>query len=183
MKPSWQDIIELTRQFRAERNEYWDNEVFLSLEWWILLIVGSVLLIAWLIMLDKRRVFEIVAYGMMVAIIANFGDTIGLSFSLWGYQYSLLHTPEIVEIHNIMMPILYMIVYQYFHTWKSFSIAAAINALIFTFILEPILIWLQIYELYHWKITYSLVPYFIIAIGLKWVIHKLKQMDHHYKKT
>lgn len=105
----------------------------------------------------------------------------GLSFSLWGYPYTIMHTPEIIEIHNIMMPILYMMLYQYFRQWKTFLIAAAINAILFAFILEPLIVWLQIYKLYKWKYIYSVVPYFIIAVVLKWVINKIKSTDQSYK--
>lgn len=178
---TWHDIVEIAMQYRADRIAYWLNEVLFSYAWWILLAVTITLLIIWILILDKKRILEIITYGMLVAIIANLGDTIGLSFSLWGYQYSLLHTPEILEIHNIMMPIIYMIMYQACRSWKSFSIVSAINAIIFALILEPLLIWLDIYQLFHWNIIYSIVPYFLIAVGLKWVIHRLKRLDRHYE--
>src|SRR5699024_7997646 len=113
---TWEDILDSGSQYSEQRLEYWMNEVFSSGQWWVLFITGVSLLTIWIIVLDKKRIMEIVAYGMMVAIIANFGDTVGLSFSLWGYPYTLMHTPEIMEIHNVMMPIFYMIIYQYFKT-------------------------------------------------------------------
>jgi len=179
MTPTWQDILEIANQYSVNRIEYWLNEVLFSFSWWILLITTVSLLITWIIILDKTRKLEIISYGMMVAIIGNLGDMIGLSFSLWGYPHTLLHMPEILEIHNIMMPILYMVVYQYFRQWKTFFIAAAINAVFFAFILEPLIIWLQIYELYKWKYIYSIVPYFVIAVVLKWIINKLKHTDQN----
>lgn len=180
MQLKWQDILELANNYRLNRIEFWINEVLFSLQWWILLITSIGLIVIWIIVLDKAMVTEIVTYGLMVAMIANFADMTGLSLSLWGYPYNLMHTPEIIEIHNVMMPIIYMILYQYFRTWKSFIIANSINAIIFAFILEPLLIWLGIYELYHWNVIYSVIPYILIAVGLKWVIHRLKQMDRHY---
>jgi|SRR5699024_1956081 len=181
MQPSWDDILELANRYRINRIEYWQSEVIFSLQWWILLVTTIGLIVIWVIILDKGRIMEIVTYGALVAIVANFGDTIGLSFSLWAYAYSLVHTPEIIEVHNILMPIIYMIIYQYCHTWKSFIIINAANAIIFSLILEPLLIWLDIYELNHWKSIYSLVPYFIIAVGLKWIIDTFKQYDRHYQ--
>lgn len=181
MKSTWQNTLEIAKEYRLVRIEYWLNEVLFSLNWWILLITAVSLLITWIIILDKQRKLEIISYGLMVAIIANFGDMMGLSFSLWGYPYTIMHTPEIIEIHNIMMPILYMMLYQYFRQWKTFLIAAAINAILFAFILEPLIVWLQIYKLYKWKYIYSVVPYFIIAVVLKWVINKIKSTDQSYK--
>lgn len=182
MQPDWQGLLELANQYRLSRLGYWSHEVLFSFQWWVLLIVTIGLITAWIILLDRKRLFEIVTYGFMVAMVANTGDSFGLSFSLWGYPYSLFHTPEIIEIHDIMMPIIYMIIYQYCRTWKSFLIANAINSFAFALILEPLLVWLGIYELYQWSYVYSIIPYFIIAAGLKWLVEKFKQADGYYRK-
>lgn len=79
------------------------------------------------------------------------------------------------------MRIIYMLFHQYFKRWTSFCIPAIVNAFVFSFILEPLLVWLHIYEPYHWKCTYSFIAYFVIAIVLKWLMNKFKQMDHHYQ--
>src|SRR5699024_2205452 len=97
----WQDILELANNYRVNRIEFWINEVLFSLQWWILLITSIGLIVIWIIVLDKAMVTEIVTYGLMVAMIANFADMTGLSLSLWGYPYNLMHTPEIIEIHNV----------------------------------------------------------------------------------
>src|SRR5699024_7517726 len=131
----WQDILELANNYRANRIEFWINEVLFSLQWWILLITSIGFIVIWIVILDRTMVIEIVTYGLMVAIIANFADMTGISFSLWGYPYNLMHSPEIIEVHNVMMPIIYMILYQYFRKWKSFIIAHAIKALIFAVVL------------------------------------------------
>lgn len=182
MRVSWQHITELMKKYNDTRLEHWLHDSFLSFNWWVLVITTVGLLLTWLLIVDKKRIMEIVAYGLLVTAIGVFGDTVGLAFSLWDYRDSLMPTPPINEIHNIQMPVLYMIMYQYFRTWKSFLIAAAVNALIFAFILERILAWLQIYEQYHWKHIYSVIPYFLIAVVFKWLIQKFKQQDQHYQQ-
>lgn len=59
------------------------------------------------------------------------------------------------------MPIIYMLIYQCFKTWTSFLIAAIVNAFVFSFILEPLFLWLHIYEPYLWKYTYSFIAPFL----------------------
>ncbi len=181
MQPTWQDIIEVTRLYREAKTEYWLNENLFSFNWWILFVTTSILIIVWLIILDKKKIFEIIAYGLMVATVATMADTIGDFFTLWRYPTMFIPIPPMVEIHSLQMPIIYMIIYQYFNTWKSFLLAAAINAFAFAFILEPLLVWLGMYEPNHWKYIYSLVPYFAIAVVLKWIINKFKQMDQNYE--
>lgn len=174
MYPTWQHIDELFRQYRDAKLDYWLNENLFTVNWWILFVTTVGLAIVWIIILDKKRILEIVTYGFMATAIAISSDTIGIWLFLWNYPYSLTPFPQIIEIHTIQMPILYMIIYQYFNKWKSFLIAASITAFVFAFVLEPIVAWLQIYELNQWKYIYSVVPYFAIAVLLKWIINKLK---------
>ncbi|UJL47161.1 hypothetical protein KFZ58_04385 [Virgibacillus sp. NKC19-16] len=181
MQPTWQDVIELTEQFRDTRIEYWLNETLFTFSWWVLLVTTIGLFIVWFIILDKKRIFEIITYGFMVATIAIMGDTIGVSLGLWHYPNTLTPVPLTIEIHKLQMPIIYMMVYQYFKTWKAFLIAATINAFVFAFMLEPLLVWLQIYEPYHWEHVYSFFPYIIIAVVFKYVLNKFKQLDQHYQ--
>lgn len=99
----------------------------------------------------------------------------GASFMLWKYKHTLTPVSTLIEIHIMQMPLVYMIIYQYFEKWKHFLIVVTMNAFIFSFILEPLLVWLQIYELYKWKHIYSFVPYILIAVLCKLIINRLKQ--------
>lgn len=180
MQTTWKDIIELTKQYRDIRMEYWLNENLFTFGWWVLLVTTIVVFVVWIIILDKKRILEIVTYGFFIGTIAMAADAIGVSLVLWHYPNTLTPVPLIVEIHKLQMPIIFMIIYQYFKTWKAFFIAVIVNATVFAFILEPLLIWLQIYETYHWKHIYSFLPYIIIAVVFKIVINKFKQLDQNY---
>lgn len=175
-----QEIIEVMQRYKEKSMEYWLSTLF-SFNWWILLVVTLSVLTIWFVILDKRRILEIATYGLMVATVGFLGDSIGLYLVLWQYKASLTPIPQIVEIHLILMPVFYMVIYQYFNTWKAFLIASVTLAFLFALVLEPLLVWLNIYELYSWKHFYSLIPYFLIAVGLRWIMIKLKKLDHHYK--
>ncbi|WP_040983949.1 CBO0543 family protein [Oceanobacillus jeddahense] len=180
MQPNWQDVKELTKQTMDIKTEYWLHENLFTSSWWILLVTTIIVLIIWLILLDKKRIFEIITYGFFVASVAMIGDAIGVMLWLWIYPNTLFPLPLIVEIHRIQMPFIYMLIYQYFPGWKAFFIASTINAFIFAFVFEPTLVWLQIYETIHWKFIYSFIPYILIAVGFKFLIHKFKKMDQNY---
>jgi len=181
MQSTWQDVLELTQQYKYTKTEYWYSENVFTLSWWILLVTSIGLFILWIIILDKKSIFEIITYGFFVGTVAIYADVIGVWFGLWQYPNTItpMHLP--IEIHRLQMPIIYMIIYQYFKTWKTFLIAATINAFVFTFLLEPFLVLLRIYEPTHWKYIYSLIPYFVIAIVFKWLIIKFKQLDQSYQ--
>lgn len=180
MQPTWQNVKELTKHSMDLKTQYWLHENLFSSSWWILLITTIGVFIVWLILLDKKRIFEIITYGFFVASIAMIGDAIGVTLWLWAYPNTLLPLPLIVEIHRIQMPFIYMLIYQYCPKWKGFLIAATINAFVFAFVFEPILVWLRIYETIHWKYVYSFLPYILIAVVFKLVIHKFKKMDQNY---
>ncbi|KGR79265.1 CBO0543 family protein [Ureibacillus sinduriensis] len=181
MQSTWQDVLELTEQYKYTKIEYWFSENVYTLSWWILLVSSIVLFLIWIIILDKKRIFEIITYGFFVGTVAIYADVFGVWFGLWHYPITItpMHIP--IEIHRLQMPIIYMLIYQYSKTWKTFLNAAAINAIVFTFILEPLLVWLKIYEPSHWKYIYSLIPYFVIAILFKWLITRFKQLDQNYQ--
>lgn len=63
-----------------------------------------------------------------------------------------------------------MFIYQYFREWKSFIIANVILAAIFTFIAEPITVWLGIYKLDNWKYIYSFPIYILKTALIKWIV-------------
>ncbi|MUV37841.1 hypothetical protein JNUCC1_01647 [Lentibacillus sp. JNUCC-1] len=181
MQPTWQEVLELTQQFRDAKIEYWLNENLFTFSWWVLFVTTIAAFAGWIMILDKKRIFEIITYGCLVTTLAFTADSIGVALVLWSYPNTLTPIPVTAEIHKVLMPVIYMVIYQYFKTWKTFLRASAINALVFAFMLEPLLIWLQIYEPYHWKHIYSVVPYFIIAVVFKYMINKFKQLDQHYQ--
>ncbi|CEI82621.1 hypothetical protein J18TS1_23990 [Oceanobacillus oncorhynchi subsp. incaldanensis] len=181
MQSTWRSVIEIFQQYRDTRTAYWLHENLFTISWWILFVTTVGIFIVWIIFLDKKRIFEIVTYGFFVTAVGVIGDAIGVSLFLWHYTNTLLPVSQIAEIHTIQMPFIYMLVYQYFRTWKSFIVASTINAFVFAFILEPLLVWLQIYELHSWKHIYSFFPYILIGIVFKFVVNKFKKLDRYYE--
>ncbi|WP_373895183.1 CBO0543 family protein [Virgibacillus sp. CBA3643] len=181
MQTTRQEFVELTQQFRDTQIKYWLSETLFTFSWWVLLVTTIGIFIVWLIILDKTRIFEIITYGFMVTIIALVSDGLGIVLMLWEYNHTLTPLSIVVEIHTLQMPLIYMIIYQYFNKWKTFLTAVTINAFVFAFILEPLLVWFQIYELQHWKHIYSFFPYIIIAVVFKYAINKFKQLDKNYQ--
>ena len=82
--------------------------------------------------------------------------------------------PHLISVNYSMVPIIYALIYQYFPRWNSFIIANIILALVFSFILEPILVWMNLYDLVTWKYIYSVPTYLFAAIILKLLVEKVK---------
>lgn len=177
--PTWDEITKLRKQIWDMLLDYWISNTLFSFNWWFLLTTMIAIFIVWLWFLDKKRIIEIVTYGLLISSFGFILDIMGVTMVLWSYPERLIPimTP-ILEIHKMHMPIFYMLVYQYFHTWKSFLIAITMTAIVFAFVLEPLLVWLGIYEIYHWKYIYSFPIYIILGAVIKWLVIKLKQIEN-----
>lgn len=158
--------------------ENWLTNTVFSFNWWLLLLSSISLFILWLIILDKKRIIEITAFGLLVGTTGFILDTFGISFVLWSYPDRILPViSSIVEFHHVHLPIIYMLIYQRFNNWKSYFVALIIMSIAFSFVLEPITLWLGIYEIYHWKFIYSFPIYILIGCIIKWLMQKVKQIE------
>ncbi|WP_456276357.1 CBO0543 family protein [Bacillus sp. AK128] len=174
----WEEIIRLKLKLRDLSIEHWLTETLFSFNWWLLLISSLIFFIIWIKLLDKRRIIEISAFGLLIGTITFLLDIIGVSLVAWSYPDQLIPLiNSIFEIHKIHLPIIYMIIYQYYNTWKSFLIALMVSSFVFSFILEPITVWLGIYEIYHWNYLYSFPIYIVGGILIRWAILKVKVIE------
>lgn len=167
---------EILAQSKADKllREYWLKETFLQWEWWLLLALTTIPWIIWWKIVDRKRLFEILTYGFLVMTVSVIFDAIGVEFDFWEYK------PQIVPLFDVfvtydfsVMPVIYMVVYQFFDNWKSFTIANVVVSAIFAFISEPLLVWMDFYVLFNWKYIYSFPIYIAIAVVFKWVMIKL----------
>ncbi|OIJ22432.1 hypothetical protein BKP45_07300 [Anaerobacillus alkalidiazotrophicus] len=179
-QPTWEEIVNLREILKETNVQYWLNENLFTFPWWFLLITMILFWVIWWIIVDKSKLMEILLYGIMATVIVILLDVIGVSLMLWGYPNML--TPLIPPIFAIdvgHLPVLYMALYQYFPSWKSFLAAMIIAAFVFAFIFEPFTVWLGIYELNNWKYIYSFPIYILIGVFLKWLLIKVKCLESY----
>ncbi|MCK0471173.1 CBO0543 family protein [Halalkalibacter sp. APA_J-10(15)] len=181
--PTWNEIYKLRLELKETNFDYWLNENLFTFPWWFLLITMILFFILWWLLLDKSRMMEILLYGFVITTIVILLDVVGVSFILWGYPNKvtpLVHPIVAIDIGHL--PIIYMIIYQYFSTWKSFFIVMTITAAIFAYVFEPMTIWLGIYELNNWRHIFSFLIYIWIGVFCKWFISKIKQIENKEQK-
>lgn len=173
-EPLWKKLIEVRTQLRDINLEHWLHNNVFTLTWWLSLIIVILVFFLWWKLADKTRLLEITAYGLMVAITAIILDITGTGLILWGYPNMLLpFVPPLFAADLSILPVAYMLIYQYFSDWKPFAVAALVLALFLSFIVEPIAVWLEAYEMNNWKHIYSFPIYIVLALSLKWVMNKI----------
>ncbi|WP_158386131.1 CBO0543 family protein [Clostridium aceticum] len=164
-------MIEAKRLYRDRSLSHWYTSEFGTWQWFLHLAVFIFLLYIWWKMIDKKRIYELLSYGFLVSTISIVLDVIGTELVLWTYPIRLLPTiPRLFSIDLTVMPVVYTIFYQKYPEWKQYIIVATIVALLYAFVAEPMLVWIGIYKLFHWRYIYSFPIYIAIAVFCKWII-------------
>jgi hypothetical protein len=164
-------IIELRKQIYNIQYELFMDHILFSLKWWILLFVAILVCFIWWKLVDKKRFNEIALVGFVAALITVISDAIGLEKALWAHPIQLLGTiRHIHEIELIVIPVIYMLLYQYFGEWKKYIIAVIAYAIVGAYIIIPLNLWFGTYKIIKWKLTYSFITFIIIGIMIKFIL-------------
>lgn len=157
--------VDLQRQLTADHIEIWLAEDFLKLRWWVLIILYIVCAVIWWILLDKRRLKEIVLFTALGYIAVLTINEYGQELILWDYPIDVLPVfPPFSSVNLLLLPPLYSLIYQRFSSSRSYIVAASVAAVLFCFALEPLLAWGRFFELLNWKYWLSVPVYIIMAL-------------------
>jgi hypothetical protein len=179
--PTKDEINKVDNQLTELRLENFIHEDFLSPQWWFLLALTIMPWILWWILVDKTRIKQIWLYGALITILIIYLDDIGSELNLWNYPFKLVTiVPRLNPVDISVLPVMHMLVYQYFSKWKPFIIANIIVSLLNSYIAEPLFVKFGIYELTHWKYSYSVPIYIIKAAATKFVLEKVIQKSKGY---
>lgn len=166
--PANRDVYEAKDKLMEAMLRHWYFDDLRKWTWWLSLVLTIIPLIIWWKIVDRKRLLEITVYGLLANITATFLDVIGSELVLWSYPDRLLpNLPRLLPIDYVVVPVAYMLIYQYFPKWKDFVIAMTVLSLIFSFVAEPLLVLLNMYELHYWQYWYSLPIYFAIGVVLR----------------
>lgn len=130
--------------YLLELNDWLKNE-FLTWEWWILVGFLVVPWVIWAKLVKRDMILEILLFGTIIIITTTLLDIVGLQYRFWDYPISFLPIiPRAFPFDFSLVPVAYMLLYQYFRSWKYFVIAQIIMALSFAFIGEPFCEWVKL---------------------------------------
>lgn len=125
----------------------------------------------WWRFLDKKRLTQILIFGFWIAGITTAVDVIGVMLGYWGYGHILLPSiPSItLSLDLCLVPVVYMLGYQFFPRWKEFLIASLVLTSVVSFIGEPFLVLSNIYLMYKVTYVYDFPTYLSTALFSKWL--------------
>jgi len=168
------EVVEKAQHNAIDLNiQYWIEHSVFTFQWWLLIIVFIGPWIIWWRLVDKKRLVEISLFGFILMIAVVLLDDLGVSLKLWSYPIQIIPMiPRLVAIDQGIIIVAHMLVFQYCLRWRSFLIVNIIMAIVFSYIAEPITVWLSIYKLTNWKYSYSLPIYVLKAVLIRLAVEK-----------
>jgi len=153
----------LQEELRLTREHYFVDDVLFTTQWWLLIVAFALAYALFVFSVDRRRLLPIAVVGLLVYGIAVTADQIGADFLLWDYPKMLMPWGPRLLVANLIIPVGFMLTYQWFRGWRSYLIAVALLSALYAFAFEPLAQWTGVYAPLAWKPAYSWPIY--IAIG------------------
>ncbi|QDR83462.1 CBO0543 family protein [Sporomusa termitida] len=173
-----EQIAEMMRQLTRARIENFLGQYIGTWRWWVLIILLIVPWFIWYKLVDKKRILEVTLFGVIIMIFTITLDEIGFVLSLWSYPVEVIPIlPRLTSIDYTMLPIIFMLVYQYFSTWKSFLRALVVLSTVFSFVAEPIVVYFGFYILIKWLYWYSFPIYIVMGVLSRWIVKTLIDIE------
>lgn len=182
--PTFAELINIQLHYFHLEQEIWMKEHVFSYQWWFLVLLTIIPWIFWWKIVDKKRVPEIISFGIIISMLSANMDMMGISFQAWHYPIKLhwtFSTPT-APFDISLLPVIYMICYQYGNNWKSFIIGVLLISLFFT-LGEYVFKFMGIYKENTWKSIYSLPIYSLNAMFARWLIRRLSFIQKGLKKS
>jgi hypothetical protein len=159
-------------------DKFMDYGVF-SYQWWILMAFLIIPWVLWIRFVDKKRLFEISFIGTLVIILTMILDWIGYNLNFWDYPIEIVPLiPGALPFDLSMVPVPYMLLYQYLKHWKAFFIGVVCMALIYAFIGEPFSNKVHLVFYIKWHYVYSFIYYILTGLLVRAIVEKLKGIAH-----
>lgn len=170
------EMIELHSNYtQLHKNKFYENILF-SFQWWFLVLITVGIWIMWVYLVDKRRLNIIVLTGLFTSITALVLDDIGISMTLWIYPYYVVPFSSVqYPIDLAIIPVFYMLLYQYFRKWKSYLAMLTLVTLFAAYVVEPLFVKSGIYIPLNWKHWYSATGYMLMGIIVKGIVDKINK--------
>jgi hypothetical protein len=177
-------IVQTQSVFTDMRLEQWLQDTVFTWQWWLLVALFIAPWILWCSVVEKKRIAAIVLLGMFALATASWMDDLGTDLVLWYYPYKLLPVyPQLVPINYAVLPVVYMLIYQYFRPWRSYIAAMVVMAALFSFVAEPVLDYLGMYKMLRWQHYYSFPIYVFIAIVFRWLVERIFAINDKYNSV
>lgn len=168
--PTDEQLAEMVRLLTNARIEHFVHHEVGTWHWWVLVVLLIIPWFVWYKLADKKRLVELVMFGLIVMVYTITLDELGFELSLWSYPIEVIPMfPRLTSADYTVIPVIYMLTYQCFSTWKSFFWALVGISAVFSFLVEPIIVYLGFYVIIKWAHWQSFIGYIIMGLSARWI--------------
>ena len=162
-------IMDQYAQIHDELETVWKTQIVFTWHWWLDVALAVLPWIFWVIVRDRNKQHSLMYAGLFTMLVASLLDMVGVSQSGWNYNTLLLpYFPEYLPWDLTVMPVTAMLSYQYLPKISAWIKGAAFGVFA-AYVVEPVFIWLGVYEVNGWEHHYSLPIYFVIYMIGYWL--------------
>lgn len=179
---SYTKIIETQHTLTNLNTDHWLHYTVFRWYWWFLLFWTISPLFIWWKYTDRNRFLEVSFFGLLVSLSSGILDALGVSVGYWCYPFALLpFLPNFFPIDYVVVPVVFMLIYQKYPTWKGFLIGSTIISAVLSLVLDPVIVWINLYQPLKWQYIYS-VPTFVFMVSFcRLVTMFLIRQDRRYR--
>jgi hypothetical protein len=162
---------------------HWITEELLTVRWWGLLMFVIFTYTLCFYLIDKKRFAEILLFGALLAVMVHVVDTFATSFVLWSFAVRFFPIAPSVFLNDLtLVPLYYMLVYQYTSSLKQYFIWDAIAAGLMSFFFLPMLAFFKIYQLHNWSYFYNFLVLLAVGVVARLVIAIVMSIEHRRRE-
>ncbi|HEU5138435.1 MAG TPA: CBO0543 family protein [Bacillales bacterium] len=182
--PLWDQILDLQAKMVDLREAHFLHNVLFTYQWWILVTQTILVWVVWGVLVDRKRLRNILIVGLSSIVIAVILDDIGITLGLWNYPYTIF--PFSTRFNSVDMgviPVAFMLIYQYCRSWRTYVFIAILFAIYASFISEPFFVKLNMYTIIHWKHFYSAPIYVAVGIIVRGVANMVEWIEQKAREN
>lgn len=155
-----------------ELEQLWATKMVFTWHWWLDVALAILPWILWFIVRDKKNTHSLLYAGFFTMLVSSFLCMAGVSQEGWNYNTLLLpYFPEFLPWDLTVMPVTAMLFYQFLPKINPWIKGIAFTT-IASYVVEPIFIWLGLYEPSNWEHHYSFPIYLLIYMIGYWLYQK-----------
>ncbi|MDP4144906.1 MAG: CBO0543 family protein [Bacillota bacterium] len=149
--------------------DIWMKQIVFSWRWWVEILLAIIPWILWIKFRDKKATDRLLFVGLLVFVVTNTLDNIGIAYNAWHYDWNVLPiVPIYLPWDFTLFPILVMWLLQY-----KPNISPLVKALVFSafnaFLMEPLFQYFSFYHPVAWKQYYSFIIYIPLYLFFNYV--------------
>ncbi|MBM7571195.1 CBO0543 family protein [Aquibacillus albus] len=163
-KEELNQIIDLNNHAHNLKLDVWKEHVVFTGHWWIGVILTIVPWILWIFFRKKESTNRLLFVGFFVMILSIILDFLGTKLGLWYYYYDLIpFIPAFMPWDITLIPLSVMFLIEY-RPQINPIIKAFIFSVVIAFVVEPLFVWISLYQPVTWRHYYSFPIFFLIYL-------------------